>query len=219
MTTEEFVKNFYLEKQNIFNSSFDTQSEHRTLVSTKIEELNLNDIETEKLKKIISYLLDDTFYTILLGLDGSASIGDSQESLKIYDEEDNLISEGEDLEGYAYEYFHENKLETENSKCDFIAQIHFKKENEGGRKNYVKSDYRCQLVFNFDDYKTSARQIYIGTNYAFPGDIVNAEIDILSQAYFHAKLKAGMGFKLYENLQIIGTGKIMKIVNEKLIKV
>lgn len=219
MTPEEFVKNFYLEKQNIFNSCFDTQSEHRTFVSTKIEELNLNDIETEKLKKIISYLLDDTFYTILLGLDGSASIGDSQESLKIYDEEDNLISEGGDLEGYAYEYFHENKLETENSKCDFIAKIHFKKENEGGRKNYVKSDYRCQLVFNFDNYKTSARQIYIGTDYAFPGDMVNAEIDILSQAYFHAKLKAGMGFKLYENLQIIGTGKIIKIVNEKLIKV
>ncbi|MGE6396084.1 hypothetical protein [Chryseobacterium scophthalmum] len=219
MTPEELVKNFYLEKQNIFNSSFDTQSEHRTLVSTKIEELNLNDIETEKFKKIISYLLNDTFYTILLGLDGSASIGDSQESLKIYDEEDNLISEGGDLEGYAYEYFHENKLETENSKCDFIAKIHFKKENEGGRKNYVKSDYRCQLVFNFDNYKTSARQIYIGTDYAFPGDMVNAEIDILSQAYFHAKLKAGMGFKLYENLQIIGTGKIMKIVNEKLIKV
>lgn len=219
MTPEELVKNFYLEKQNIFNSSFDTQSEHRTLVSTKIEELNLNDIETEKFKKIISYLLNDTFYTILLGLDGSASIGDSQESLKIYDEEDNLISEGGDLEGYAYEYFHENKLETENSKCDFIAKIHFKKENEGGRKNYVKSDYRCQLVFNFDNYKTSARQIYIGTDYAFPGDMINAEIDILSQAYFHAKLKAGMGFKLYENLQIIGTGKIMKIVNEKLIKV
>ncbi|WP_322645557.1 hypothetical protein [Chryseobacterium sp. YIM B08800] len=194
MTVEEFVKNFYQEKQNILHSTFDIQSEHRTLVSTKIKELNLNDIETEKFKKIISYLLDDTFYTILLGLDGSASIGDSQESLKIYDEEDNLISEGGDLEGYAYEYFHENKLETENSKCDFIAQIHFKKENEGGRKNYVKSDYRCQLVFNFDNYKTSARQIYIGTDYAFPGDMVNAEIDILSQAYFHAKLKAGMGF-------------------------
>ncbi|WP_435524344.1 hypothetical protein [Chryseobacterium indoltheticum] len=52
----------------------------------------------------------------------------SQEPFKIFDEEDNLISEGGDLEGYAYEYFHENKLETENSKCDFIAQIHLKKE-------------------------------------------------------------------------------------------
>jgi len=216
MTVEDFVKNFYQEKQNILNSSFDHQSKYRTLVSTKIEELHLDDIETEKLKKIISYLLDDTLYSILLGLDGSASIGDSQETFKIYDEEDNLISEGGDLGGHAYEYFHENKLETGNSKCDFIAQIHFKNENEGGRTYYIKSNYRSQLVFNFDDYQTSARQIYIGTDYVFPGDMVNAEIDILSQEYFHKKLKAGIGFKLYEGSHLIGTGKVIKIVNPKL---
>ena len=109
MTTEEFVKNFYQEKQNILNSCFDNQSEYRTLVSTKIEELNLDKFQTEKLKEVISSLLTDTFYTILLGLDGSASIGNSQESFKIFDEDDNLISEGGDLEGFAYEYFHENK--------------------------------------------------------------------------------------------------------------
>lgn len=109
MTTQEFVKNFYQEKQNILNSCFDNQSEYRTLVSTKIEELNLDKFQTEKLKEVISSLLTDTFYTILLGLDGSASIGNSQESFKIFDEDDNLISEGGDLEGFAYEYFHENK--------------------------------------------------------------------------------------------------------------
>lgn len=216
MTAEDFVKKFYQEKQNILNSSFDHQSKYRTLVSSKIEELYLDDIETEKLKKIISYLLDDTIYSLLLGLDGSASIGNSQEIFKIYSENNNLISECGDLAGHAYEYFHENKLETENSKCDFIAQIQFKKENEGGRTHYVKSDYRSQLVFNFDDYKTSARQIYIGTDYAFPGDIVNAEIDILSQEYFYKKLKAGTSFKLYEGSHLIGTGKVIKIVNQKL---
>lgn len=52
--------------------------------------------------------MTDTFYTILLGLDGSASIGDSQESFKIFDEDNNLISGSGDLEGFAYEYFHEN---------------------------------------------------------------------------------------------------------------
>ncbi|KFF12353.1 hypothetical protein IW15_12420 [Chryseobacterium soli] len=109
MTPEEFVKNFYQEKQNILNLSFDRKSEYRTLVSTKIEELDLNEVKTEKLKEIVSHLLTDSFYTILLGLDGSASIGDSQESFKIYDGEDNLISEGGDLEELAYEYFHEDK--------------------------------------------------------------------------------------------------------------
>lgn len=218
MTPEEFVKNFYLERQNILNSSFDTHSEFRSYASIKIEELQLNEIETEKLKTIVSTLLTDTFYKILLGLDGSASIGGSQEIFKIYDEEENLISECGDLESYAYEYFHENGLETEHSKCDFIAQIHFKKENDGGRNHHVKSDYRSQLIFNFDDFQTSHRQIYIGANYAFPGDLLNAEIDILSQDYFNGKLKAGMGFKFYEGSQLIGTGRIIKIINSKLQK-
>lgn len=106
MTTEEFVKNFYLEKQDILHSTFENKSEYKTLVSTKIKELNLNEVQIEQLKNIISNLLTDTFYTILLGLDGSASIGGSQESFKIYDEKEQLISEGGDLEGYAYEYFH-----------------------------------------------------------------------------------------------------------------
>ncbi|WP_449397916.1 hypothetical protein [Chryseobacterium wanjuense] len=109
MTTKDFVKNFYQEKQNILNSCFDIQSEYRTLVSTKIEELNLDEIQNKKLREIISNLLTDTFYTILLGLDGSSSIGNSQESFKIFDEDNNLISESGDLEGLAYEYFHENK--------------------------------------------------------------------------------------------------------------
>lgn len=109
MTAEEFVKNFYQEKQNIFNSCFDHQSEYRSLVSAKIEALHLNENQSEKLKDLISDLLTDTFYTLLLGLDGSAAIGNSQESFKIYDEDNHLISEGGDLEGLAYEYFHENK--------------------------------------------------------------------------------------------------------------
>lgn len=109
MTAEEFVKNFYQEKQNIFNLYFDHQSEYRSLVSAKIEALHLNENQTEKLKDLISDLLTDTFYTLLLGLDGSAAIGNSQEIFKIYNENDHLISEGGDLEGFAYEYFHENK--------------------------------------------------------------------------------------------------------------
>lgn len=109
MNTEEFIKNFYQEKQNILNACFDTKSEYRTLVSTKIEELNPDKFQTEKLKEIISDVLTDTFYIILLGLDGSASIGNSQQSFKILDEDNNLISEGGDLEGLAYDYFHGNK--------------------------------------------------------------------------------------------------------------
>ena len=123
MTTKEFVENFYLEKLHILNSSFTTETEFKTYVSTKIQELNLDEIQNEKLKNIISNVLNDAFYAILLGLDGSGNIGNSkQEVFKIFDESENLISDCGDLEGYAYEYFHASELETENSSCDFIAE-------------------------------------------------------------------------------------------------
>ena len=219
MTAEEFVKNFYLEKLNILKVSFDTESEYKSNVSTKIQDLNLTEIQNEKLKGIISNLLDETLYKILLGLDGSANIGNSkQEVFKIYDESINLISDCGDLEGHAYDYFCANKLETENSTSDFIAQLFFKTEKEGGRKTYAKSGYRPHIVFNFDDYKTSGQQNYIGTEYAFPGDIINAEITLLSSEYFKGKLKEDKEFKFYEGSNLIGTGKILKIVNKELIK-
>lgn len=47
-------------------------------------------------------VLKEAFYTMLLGLEGEASLGASQEMYKIYDEEDNLV---EDIEGYAFDAF------------------------------------------------------------------------------------------------------------------
>ena len=51
------------------------------------------------------------FYSILLGLDGEHSIGNIQQTYKIYDEEGSLISDCGELEASAYEYFHERKYE------------------------------------------------------------------------------------------------------------
>jgi len=113
MTAEEFAKNFYIEKQNLVEQSFDFKRERRSYVSVKIEELNLDKQQNEKLKHIVSALLNDAFYTVLLGLDGSASIGDKQEDFKIYDNQNNLISNCGELEVEAYEYFHNHKFETE----------------------------------------------------------------------------------------------------------
>jgi len=217
MNAEEFVKNFYIEKQNILNTSFDFKSEFKSYVAIKIGELNLDEIETENLKNIISAILNDTFYTILLGLDGSANIGNNmQEIFKIYDEENNLISNCGEIEALAYEYFQDNKLETEKSKCDFVAKLFFKTEKDGGRKSFAISGYRPHIKFNFDDFLTSGQQVYIGTKYAFPGDIVNAEIKLLSTEYFYRKLKENMKFEFYEGPNLIGTGLIIKIINQKL---
>ncbi|CUR47581.1 hypothetical protein BN2364_3140 [Alloalcanivorax xenomutans] len=50
--------------------------------------------------------LTDVFYTLLLGLDGSAGIGGIQEAYTIRDEQGNTLSGNGELEAAAYEQFH-----------------------------------------------------------------------------------------------------------------
>ncbi len=54
--------------------------------------------------------LTDTFYTILLGLDGSASLGGIQQSYHIRDERGDVVCTGDGaIEGLAYTHFHGNR--------------------------------------------------------------------------------------------------------------
>lgn len=103
MTAKEFVENFKLEKDSLLKEF--TNIESHTEVQNLIQSMKLNEEQSKILKQILSSTLRDTFYTILLGLDGCSAIGKSQELYEIKDENGNLIS-GE-IEGYAYKYFHE----------------------------------------------------------------------------------------------------------------
>ena len=111
MTSDEFAKNFYLEKLNFLKSCFEEQPKYPSAVNTKIKEMALDDTQQEQLKDVIDTLLTDVFYSVLLGLDGEHSIGNIQQTYKIYDEEGSLISDCGELEASAYEYFHERKYE------------------------------------------------------------------------------------------------------------
>ena len=103
MTAKEFVENFKLEKDSLLKEF--TNIESQTEVQNLIQSMKLNEEQSEILKQILSSTLRDTLYTILLGLDGCSTIGKNQQLYEIKDENGNLIS-GE-IEGYAYEYFHE----------------------------------------------------------------------------------------------------------------
>ncbi len=102
MTTQEFVKAFYEEKQDFLNVYLSEKTE--TEVGELIKSLNLTEQQFETLKKVLDRSFTDIFYSILLGLDGCASIGGIQELYDLKDENGNQLS-GE-IEGYAYEYFH-----------------------------------------------------------------------------------------------------------------
>ena len=111
MTSDEFAKNFYLEKLKFLKSCFEQSPQYPNTVNTKIKEMGLTEIQTDQLKEMIDVLLNDVFYSILLGLDGECPIGNAQQTYKIYDDEGNLISNCGELEASAYQYFHEGKYE------------------------------------------------------------------------------------------------------------
>ena len=111
MTSDEFAKNFYLEKLKFLKSCFEEHPKHLSAVNVKIKEMALDSTQQEQLKEVINALLTDVFYSILLRLDGENSIGDTQQIYKIFDEDNNLISDCGELEASAYEYFHEGKYE------------------------------------------------------------------------------------------------------------
>ena len=104
MNAEEFVQQFVILKESLIQEYFDTTSD--TEVFDKIDKLDL-DFEKEKiLQEILDDVLTDALYTILLGLDGEAQIGDSQETYDLSDENGNKLTGSGEIEAYAWENFH-----------------------------------------------------------------------------------------------------------------
>ena len=89
------------------NSAISTyrESNQETLVGSLFEDMKLSADQEIVFWKLAETILDDTAYSILLGLDGSAQIGSDQQTYKIYSEDGVLISDCGDLEAAAYEVF------------------------------------------------------------------------------------------------------------------
>lgn len=213
MTADEFVKGFYLERQDLIDTYFNAES--RSEVSELIKALNLDDKANERLRQILYGSLRDTLYTILLGLDGEASIGGKQAVYKLFDEENNELTGGE-IEVSAYDYFHNNKLQVDKGEADFIAILSYLTTEQGGRQTPAFSSYRPQVKFDFSEVQTSGQQTFIDRKIVYPGDTVEAEIRIISVEHFAGQLKEKMKFDFREGPRIIGRGQIKRVVNEKL---
>jgi hypothetical protein len=215
MTPEDFVRNFYLERKSLVCSCF--SSSNNSDVCQLIADLQLEEQKTEILRQILNVVLRDAFYTTLMGLDGEAQIGGRQETYRIEDENGNELTGGE-IEGFAWEYFHNNRMELDNSNADFIAILTYKTAEQGGRKTAAKTGYRPQVKFDFEEMQTSGQQTFIDRELVFPGDTVEAEIKILSVDHFANKLTEKMMFEFREGATVIGTGIIKHIINDKLKK-
>ena len=103
MTPKDFTKGFYDEKAHLLKTYFDTNQGSEVGILIRTLDLEVDQIEI--LKKILNNVITDSLYTVLLGLDGAASIGGQQEMYKLLDENGNELTGGE-IESYAWEYFH-----------------------------------------------------------------------------------------------------------------
>ncbi|PRD46153.1 EF-Tu C-terminal domain-related protein [Sphingobacterium haloxyli] len=176
---------------------------------------NLDDKGKERLRQILGGSLRDTLYTILLGLDGDASIGDNQTCYKLFDENDNELTGGE-IDVAAYEYFHNNKFQIDKGEADFIATLTYFTKEQGGRQTPAFSGYHPQVKFEFSEMQTSGQQTFIDRTTVYPGDTVEAEIKIIAIEHFAGLLNDKMKFDFREGSRIIGTGQIKHIINNQL---
>ncbi len=106
ITPEEFVQEFKELKDELMEDYFSSSSDISRVDELKSGGLSTNQIEL--VKKICDEQLTDALYTVLLGLDGCASISQHQISYNLKDENNNDLSGSGELEACAYEAFHEN---------------------------------------------------------------------------------------------------------------
>ena len=80
-----------------------------TLVASHLTAASLSPSQRKEVLAAIDAALTDAFYTLLLGLDDCASLGDVQQAFLLSDESGLVISNGDGrLEAAAWEAFHGN---------------------------------------------------------------------------------------------------------------
>ena len=104
MNANEFVALWRRERDILVACFLDDSSE--AAIAQQVRTLKLSEDQAAAVRNIISEVVRDTMYTLLLGLDGEASIGGVQQRYIIHDENGAAISESGEIEGAAYEQFH-----------------------------------------------------------------------------------------------------------------
>jgi hypothetical protein len=102
ITPEEFVQEFVDLKDHLVSNYFSSDSDISRVA--KLENAGLSEDQIDLTKGIVDEALTDALYTVLLGLEGSASISQRQIMYKLFDEESNELT-GE-IESIAWEKFH-----------------------------------------------------------------------------------------------------------------
>ena len=104
MTPIEFARLWHNEKDQLIAHFLDADS--GAAVATEINALALSPGQAAGLRRVFDSALTDVMYTLLLGLDGCASIGGRQEIYSLFAESGEQLSGNGELEEAAWEVFH-----------------------------------------------------------------------------------------------------------------
>lgn len=111
MTGEEFVKLCHAEKESVLREYFRGDSESRA--AEMIRSLVQAGTDETALHALLDLVLSENWYTMLLGLDGAASLGGEQITYQLYDEDETLLNPCGEIEEAAYSYFMEEPDDAE----------------------------------------------------------------------------------------------------------
>ena len=105
MTGEEFVRLCFEEKEAMLKLYLSPESGSE--VARRVRELVSGGADREKLRNLLDLALTESWYTMLLALDGSASLGGTQMTYALHDEDGNVLNECGELEAAAWDQFME----------------------------------------------------------------------------------------------------------------
>jgi len=107
LTPAEFVTHWRVEKDDLLERFMSDAGE--SLIAQKISAMGLGEQQAMMLRDILDTALTDAFYTLLLGLDGAASIGSNQCSYRVLDEDGLIVCGDGRVETEAYAQFHQGE--------------------------------------------------------------------------------------------------------------
>lgn len=107
LTPLDFVRLWHDEKANLLATFLNEGS--GCAVATLIRATGLSPAQTASLSAVLDGVIADTMYTLLLGLDGSGSVGGRQESYRLLDETGAQLAGDGRLEAAAWQVFHGRK--------------------------------------------------------------------------------------------------------------
>ncbi|MDH2051590.1 hypothetical protein [Achromobacter marplatensis] len=101
MDAKEFVANWDALRAELL-AAF-TAPDAASEVAAKVRAMGLSAEQSVQMQGILDTVIKDTMVALLLGLDGEASLGDSQQAFTITDEDGTVI---QGIEEAAWERFH-----------------------------------------------------------------------------------------------------------------